>query len=60
MIPFSKDNLGEQTVIEFIKNAWADSACYVIAYTDGEDAMLGREHSDKASSLQRRGLGEVL
>ena len=57
---FSEDNLVEKTVIKLIKEIWVDSACHVIAYTNGDDAMLGREHSDKAPSLQRRGLGEVL
>ena len=54
---FSEDNLVEKTVIKLIKEIWADSVCHVIAYTDGEDAMLGREKSIKAPSLQRRGLG---
>lgn len=41
---FSEDNLVEQTVIKLIKEFWADDACYINAYTDSEDAKLGREH----------------
>jgi type I restriction enzyme R subunit len=44
MNPFSEDNLVEQTAIKLIKEAWADSTCHVNAYTDEEDAKLGREH----------------
>ncbi|MFC1638847.1 type I restriction endonuclease subunit R [Patescibacteria group bacterium] len=41
---FSEDNLVEQTVITLIKALWADSECHVNAFTDEEDARLGREH----------------
>lgn len=41
---FNEDNLVEQTVINLIKEVWADDACYINAYTDVEDARLGREH----------------
>ncbi len=44
MNPFSEDNLVEQTAIKLIKEVWADPACHVNAYTDEEDAKLGREH----------------
>lgn len=44
MNPFSEDNLVEKTVIKLIKDVWADSACHINAYTDEEDAKLGREH----------------
>lgn len=59
MNQFSEDNLVEQTVIKLIREVWADSACHINAFTDDEDAKLGRGHRDKAPSLQRRGLGEV-
>jgi type I restriction enzyme R subunit len=41
---FSEDNLVEQTVIKLIKNLWKDEACHINAFTDAEDAKLGREH----------------
>lgn len=41
---FSEDSLVEKTVIKLIKEIWVDSACHINAYTDGEDAKLGREH----------------
>ncbi len=44
MNPFSEDNLVEQTVIKLIKEAWVDSTCHINAYTDEEDAKLGREN----------------
>ena len=44
MNSFTEDNLVEQTVIELIKESWADEACHIKAYTDSEDARLGREH----------------
>jgi type I restriction enzyme R subunit len=44
MNPFSEDNLVEQTVTKLVKELWADSACHINAYTDEEDARLGREH----------------
>ena len=44
MNPFSEDNLVEKTVIKLIKEVWADSACHINAYTDEEDAKLGRDH----------------
>ncbi|MFS8160438.1 MAG: type I restriction endonuclease, partial [Candidatus Roizmanbacteria bacterium] len=44
MNPFSEDNLVEQTVIKLIKEVWADSKCHINAYTDEEDAKLGREN----------------
>ncbi len=44
MNPFSEDNLVEQTVIKLIKKAWADSTCHINAYSDKDDALLGREH----------------
>lgn len=44
MNPFSEDNLVEQTAIKLIKEAWADESCYINAYTDEEDARLGRDH----------------
>jgi len=44
MNPFNEDNLVEQTAIKLIKEVWADSACHINAYTDEEDAKLGRAH----------------
>lgn len=44
MNQFSEDNLVEQTVIKLIKKAWADSACHINAYSDEDDAKLGREN----------------
>lgn len=44
MNPFTEDNLVEQTVIKLIKEIWTDEACHINAYTDAEDARLGREH----------------
>lgn len=44
MNPFSEDNLVEQTVIKLVKELWNDPACHINAYTDEEDAKLGREH----------------
>ena len=44
MNQFSEDNLVEQTVIKLVKELWADSACHINAYTDEEDAKLGRAH----------------
>lgn len=44
MNPFSEDNLVEQTVIKLIKKVWADSECHINAYSDEDDAKLGREH----------------
>ena len=44
MNPFSEDNLVEQTVIKIIKEIWADSACHINAYSDSNDATLGRKH----------------
>jgi len=44
MNPFSEDNLVEQTVIKLIKKVWADPVCYINAYSDKDDAKLGREH----------------
>ncbi|NQV89928.1 type I restriction endonuclease subunit R [Candidatus Uhrbacteria bacterium] len=44
MNQFSEDNLVEQTVIKLIKEIWDDSACHINAYSDTEDAKLGREH----------------
>ncbi len=41
---FNEDNLVEQTVIKFVKEVWADDVCHINAYTDAEDARLGREH----------------
>ncbi len=44
MNPFSEDNLVEQTVIKLIKKVWGDTACHINAFSDQEDAKLGREH----------------
>lgn len=44
MNPFTEDNLVEQTVIKLIKEVWADDVCHINAYSDENDAKLGREH----------------
>lgn len=44
MNPFSEDNLVEYTVIKLIKELWVDTACHINAYTDVEDAKLGRDN----------------
>lgn len=44
MNQFNEDSLVEQTVIKLIKKVWADDACHINAYTDIEDAKLGREN----------------
>lgn len=44
MNQFNEDNLVEKTAIKLIKEAWGDEACHINAYTDVEDARLGREH----------------
>lgn len=44
MNPFTENNLVEQTVINLIKEVWADEACYINTYSDENDAKLGREH----------------
>jgi len=44
MNPFSEDNLVEQTVIKLVKEVWANEACHINAYSDEDDARLGRAH----------------
>ncbi|MFA5185735.1 MAG: type I restriction endonuclease subunit R [Patescibacteria group bacterium] len=44
MNPFSEDSLVEQTVIKLVMELWADSACHINAFTDENDAKLGREN----------------
>lgn len=44
MNQFSEDNLVEQTVIKIVKEVWGNSACHINAYSDENDAKLGREH----------------
>lgn len=44
MNPFNEDNLVEQTVIKIIKEIWGDSVCYINAYKNEDDLLLGREH----------------
>ncbi|MEI7510581.1 MAG: type I restriction endonuclease subunit R [Candidatus Peregrinibacteria bacterium] len=44
MNPFSEDILVEQTVLSILKKVWNDDACHINAYSDAEDAKLGREH----------------
>jgi len=44
MNKFSEDTLVEQTVIKLIKETWGDENCHINAFTDEEDARLGREH----------------
>lgn len=44
MNQFTEDNLVETTVIKLIKEVWGDSDGHINAFTDAEDAKLGREH----------------
>ena len=44
MNQFNEDNLVEQTVIKLIKETWADETCHINAFTDEEDAKLGRDN----------------
>src|SRR3990167_3822915 len=44
MNQFSEDNLVEQTVIKLIKETWGDESCHINAFTDVEDAKLGRNN----------------
>lgn len=43
MNQFSEDNLVEQTVIKLIKKVWGSSDCYINAYKDEDDLLLGRD-----------------
>lgn len=42
MNPFSEDSLVEQAVTDLIKMVWGDPKCHINAYTDADDAKLGR------------------
>ena len=44
MNQFNEDNLVEQTVISLIKELWQDDNCHINAFTDSEDAKLGRDN----------------
>lgn len=44
MNKFTEDSLVEQTVIKLIQELWQDEGCHINAFTDGEDARLGREN----------------
>ena len=44
MNPYNENNLVEQTVIKLIQELWGNSECHVNAYTDEEDAKLGRNN----------------
>jgi type I restriction enzyme R subunit len=44
MNPYNENNLVEQTVIKLIQEMWGDSTCYINAYSDEEDAKLGRSN----------------
>lgn len=44
MNPFAEDPLVEETVVKLISELWQDAECHINAYTDAEDAKLGREH----------------
>lgn len=48
MNEFSEDNLVEQTVIKLIKELWTDKFCHINAFTDEEDAKLGRDNQGEA------------
>ena len=44
MNKYNENNLVEQTVIQILQELWNDSACHINAYSDTEDARLGRAH----------------
>ncbi|MDR3478584.1 MAG: type I restriction endonuclease subunit R [Gammaproteobacteria bacterium] len=44
MNPFTESSLVEFTSISLIKELWHDNICHINAYSDIEDAKLGREH----------------
>ncbi len=44
MNPYNENNLVEQTVIKLIQELWGNSECHINAYTDEEDAKLGRNN----------------
>lgn len=44
MNQFNEDNLVEKTVISILKKVWKDDGCHINAYTDIEDAKLGRDN----------------
>ena len=44
MNPYNENNLVEQTVIKLIQELWGNSECYINAYTDEDDAKLGRNN----------------
>jgi type I restriction enzyme, R subunit len=44
MNPYNENNLVEQTVIKLIQELWGNSDCHINAYTDEDDAKLGRNN----------------
>ncbi|MFQ5493489.1 MAG: type I restriction endonuclease subunit R [Candidatus Dojkabacteria bacterium] len=44
MNKFNEDNLVEKTVISLIEELWQDRSCHINAFTDSEDAKLGRDN----------------
>jgi len=44
MSQFNEANLVEKTVLKLIKEAWADEACHIDAYSEENDLFLGREN----------------
>ncbi len=44
MSVFSESNLIESLAISLIKKLWHDDACHINAYSDSEDAKLGRDY----------------
>jgi len=44
MNPYNENNLVEQTVIKLIQELWGNSECHINAYTDEDDARLGRNN----------------
>ena len=44
MNKFSEDNLVEKTVIDLVKEVWANPDCHINAFSDEGDAKLGRAH----------------
>ncbi len=63
MNKFTENNLVEKTVISLIEELWQNPSCHINAFTDKEDAKLGRENRGEVlltptlrSSLQKLNL----
>src|SRR3989338_7492226 len=52
MNEFSENNLIEQTAVKLFKELWGKD-CFVNAYSDGGDALLGRENQGQVVLIGR-------